>query len=842
MRWRSEPDDGSPTLTIDFGQPREWSALLLQWDDDLRPRSYDVEVRSSDGTWETVATRDAPGAGIVERIWMPDTVSSTIRIRASNDADTGIELESYSVVDVDAAQDQDGLVRTIASRTRGAWFPEYYHGRQAFWTVVGTPESEYEALLNEYGAIEPQAGGWRIEPFILSDGIMLTRRNAQLSQHLLDGDLPIPSVVREHDGLRLEITALAVDASGPALLARYRVTNTGDTSRDATLFLCARPFQVLPPWQRLNVIGGVAKTHSVQCSARQMIINDRADVTAWMPADSWGASSFADGEIVERLAMGHTPGAAAQDPTGLASGALGYQLELAPGASQDVVVELAMSREPRQAYSGGDAARFEQILQQERSRWRSLLDRFDIVVPPEARWLIDTMKSNVAYVLINMDGPAIQPGSRTYERSWIRDGSLTGTALLATGHAERMQAFLDWFGPHQFPSGKIPCVVDARGPDPFDEHDSTGQYIYAVSQLYRFSGDRSVLENHWERVLAGVAYLQELREQRLTPEYDTPELIAYRGLVPESASHEGYMSDPMHSYWDGFFVVRGLHDAAFMARELGETQEATRIEKLAHDALTSLDESLTAAMAMHDIGYLPGCVELGDFDATSTAIGLFPCDVIPFIQTEATYFTFDRYWRRFKQRAVDAIEWRDYTPYEVRIIGAFVRLGQPERARALAEWFRLDQHPKGWNHWAEVAYQDDRLPAFIGDMPHTWVGSDFINAARSLFVYERETDETLVLGAGLDLEWITSEQGVSVNIPTAYGRLSYRCEGTARRIDFIISGDVPAPPGGLRLRPPRPDHVERVVIDGTPHRPPANGEIELRGGHAARVTVEYVQR
>jgi len=483
-------------------------------------------------------------------------------------------------------------------------------------------------------------------------------------------------------------------------------------------------------------------------------------------------------------------------------------------------------------------ARFAEALDAERARWRDLLDRFSIHVPPEARWIVDTMKSNVGYVLVNMDGPAIQPGSRTYERSWIRDGSLTGTALLAAGHAEAMRDFLSWFAPNQFESGKIPCVVDHRGPDPFDEHDSTGQYIYAVAQLYRFTGDQDVLREHWDHVRRGVSYLESLLAQRTTPEYrGTP----YYGILPESASHEGYMSDPMHSYWDDFFCARGLGDAVFIARELGRDEEAREFASLESTFRENLERSLAGAMAMHDIRYLPGCVELGDFDATSTAIGLFPCDVLPMMHREATEYTFDRYWTRFKRRAVNAIEWRDYTPYEVRIIGAFVRLGQPERARALADWFRLDQHPRGWNHWAEVGYRDDRLPGFIGDMPHTWVGSDFVNAARSLFVHEqwRTDGARLILGAGLDPEWLTSEIGVTVDAPTAFGRVTYRFSGDADRLVFELDDPAPSPPGGLRLRAPRASETPRVLVDGREAEVDAMGFVSLEASAPTRVEFVY---
>ncbi len=42
------------------------------------------------------------------------------------------------------------------------------------------------------------------------------------------------------------------------------------------------------------------------------------------------------------------------------------------------------------------------------------------------------MRSNLAYILIDKEGPAFHPGARSYERCWIRDGSMIAGALLKT--------------------------------------------------------------------------------------------------------------------------------------------------------------------------------------------------------------------------------------------------------------------------------------------------------------------------------------------------------------------------------------------------------------------------
>ena len=228
--------------------------------------------------------------------------------------------------------------------------------------------------------------------------------------------------------------------------------------------------------------------------------------------------------------------------------------------------------------------------------WRKATNTFELLVPAEAADLVNTIRSTLAYILINQDGKAIHPGSRSYERSWIRDGSLTSAALLRFGMEKEAKEFVDWYGTYQFPNGKVPCVVDRRGADPVPENDSHGQYIMAVMNVYRFTGDEAFLARHWPRVQKAVAYIEKLRAERMTAEFAAntnatrqekgkPAVSshAFYGLMPESISHEGYSAKPMHSYWDDFFTLKGLKDAADMARVLNEPQTAARYQQLADD-------------------------------------------------------------------------------------------------------------------------------------------------------------------------------------------------------------------------------------------------------------------
>jgi len=135
------------------------------------------------------------------------------------------------------------------------------------------------------------------------------------------------------------------------------------------------------------------------------------------------------------------------------------------------------------------------------------------------------------------------------------------------------------------------------------------------------------------------------------------------------------------------------------------------------------------------------------------------------------------------------------------LIGSFIQLDQPERAHELIEFFLNDQRPHGWNHWAEVVWKDKRIPRFIGDMPHTWVGSDFLNAIRSMFVYENEYDESLVLASVLYQDWIDSPIGMSIeNLPTYYGEISYSIKKENEKYIFLIYGDIKLPKNGMKIK------------------------------------------
>ncbi len=828
--WHSGTLAEDQWLLLDFLAPREYGGLVLDWDAEDYAVDYQVQA-SDDGTnWQAIYTVH-DGNGQRDYLYLPDAESRYLRLnlqRSSRQHGYGIhrlQLQSYEF-----STSPNRFFEAVARDAPRGFYPRYFQGEQCYWTVIGVSGDTKEALINTDGTVEVDQGAFTIEPFLFADGHLITWADVDTRQDLAQGYLPIPTVRWEHESYWLSVTAFATGKPGEsALYLRYRLENLSTDPRHVTLYLAVRPFQVNPPWQSLNTGGGVAPIRDLDYTDRTLWVNHRSKaINVLITPDRFRAATFDQGAMTDYLAVGKLPErTTVSDAPGYASGALEYGWDLKPSEAREVFLRIPFhAADPRPALAGKPpvseentridaeaAAETNRLLEQTRQEWEARLDPVELILPPIAQRLAWSIKSNLAYILINRDGPAIQPGSRAYARSWIRDGALTSAALLGMGYTQEVREFLQWYVGYQRLDGSIPCCVDSRGADPVPEHDSHGEFIYAVMEYYRYTHDVGFLRQMWPAVIKAVGYIDFLRQQRMTLSYLNK--IAYFGLVPESISHEGYASQPSHSYWDDFFALRGLKDAATMAIILGEETLAKQFAVLRDNFHQNLYASIQETMKLHGIDFIPGAVELGDFDATSTTVAIDPGGELGWLPQPALNRTFERYNEFFRHRLTDP-QWALYTPYEWRVVGAMIRLGFRDRALEYLKFLFEGQRPATWNQWAEVVWRDPKTPRFIGDMPHTWVGSDFIRAVRSLFVYEREADQALVIGAGIPATWAESAEGVTVRrLPTWHGTLNYRMAMSGpNTLRLRLSGDVTVPPGRIILHSPLDRPLQGVTING----------------------------
>jgi hypothetical protein len=806
------------SLTLDLGQTREFGGVVLRWLPKLGARHYRLSL-SDDGRQWRGAREVVDGDGGVDPLQLRESEARYLRIDLLQPQGSHYALAELQLRELEFGASPNAMIQALAKESARGDYPRGFSAEQTYWTVLGVNGGRAQALMSEDGAIEPHRGAFSLEPLLFMEGRRLSWADAAIAHTLQDGDLPIPTV---HwllpEQLRLDITAFADGPpERPRLLARYALRNTGTAARTLTLALAVRPLQVNPPVQFLNTPGGVSAIRTLDISPQRVRVNGADAVWPLTPADAIAARGFDQGALLDWLPSvvrhGHSMPSAQMidDPAALASGAMLYHVTLAPGAQWETGVVLPMIGGAADApdRAGATPASWLQARQDEVTRhWRGVLDtaRVDVGAAPE---LGAAMRTALAHILINRDGPSIQPGTRSYARSWIRDGAMTSGALMRLGHAQVAREFLDWFLPFQFDNGKVPCCADKRGADPVAENDSHGELIHLIAELHRYDQDHDGLRRRWPAVVAAVRYMDQLRASERVATNQSDERRAYYGLLPPSISHEGYSDRPAYSYWDGFWGLLGYKDAVAIAQALDDDAEAQRIAAAGDEYRKDLYASLIAAMAKHHIDFIPGAADRGDFDATSTTIALAPGGEQQALPAAALNATFERYWNHFLARRDGRSDSTAYTPYEWRVVGSFVRLGWKQRAMQALDYFMADRRPLAWNQWGEVVGHKLREPRFIGDMPHGWVASDFIRSALDLFVYERESDRSLVLAAGVPEAWRGGE-GVSVqSVRTPYGALSYRLgQNASGEIRLQIDAGTDIPPGGIRWLMP-----DSVLID-----------------------------
>jgi hypothetical protein len=833
--WESLSGDRSPALTLDLGTSREFGGLVLDWRPGKHATDYDVEFDDGDGRWRTVReVRGADGA----RDWLDLPESETRRVRLSTKAKpaSNVALVGVRVMPLEWAATPDAFLMAVAKESPRGHYPRAYLGEQSYWTVVGVDGDREEGLLDEDGRLETGKGQFSIEPFLITENGVRTWADGTSEQE--QSMIPIPDVIRRVDSLSLWVNVLAVPR-GPSseLVATYQIANHAPRPRRITLCLALRPFPVNPPSQFLNTLPGAGRIDSLRWEGDRVIVNRDRAVGVWA-ADTarFRCTTFDQGDLVAMLSRGERairPGLS--DPGGRASGVVEWTFSL-DGLSAGPIVRLGVPFHgtdvgPGPALgldAGGSGADLTgRAIQDALGAWDAQQGSMTLSGSESATEIYATLRAQLAYVLVNRDSAGIQPGSRSYERSWIRDGSLTSSALLHAGMAQPVEEFLLWYADHQYADGKVPCCVDKRGSDPVPENDSHGEFVYLAAEYLRLTGDRATVERVYPHVRAAVAYMDTLRAQRLTPEWRTPANAAFYGLLPPSISHEGYSAKPMHSYWDDLFALRGYKDGVWLAEQLGQKTDARWMAKSRDEFAKDFSKAAVAAMKVHRIDYIPGCSDLGDFDATSTTIALNPVQAGSVLPESALVRTFERYWAFFVRRRDGAEKWDAFTPYEMRNIGAFVRLGWRDRANELLDWFMQFRRPTGWRQWAEVVDHDYRHARFIGDMPHTWVGTDFVRSVQDMLAYERESDSALVLCAGVPETWL-QDGGVEVKgLQTRWGTVAYtlKRKGDVLRLT-LDSSALRVPPGGIEVAAPIPPRSSSAWI-GRPATQVGTGFVKL---------------
>ncbi|MBN1384286.1 MAG: discoidin domain-containing protein [Elusimicrobia bacterium] len=703
----------------------------------------------------------------------------------------------------------------LADLKPSGYSPYWLKREQGFWTVVGTDNDFKESLVYEDGSIEPYKS-FSIFPFIYMDNQLITHEDVVLEQSLDKGCIPTPSVKWKHKEFNMHITVLNHGETAKSVTyAEYSIKNTGQKTIEGKLFLAIRPFEINPPWQW----GGIHNIRKLEYIEKENTVSTpEYDILTYTKPTGFGAVNYNDGDIIEYIEKGKIPEKIkTEDDEGYASGVIEFKFKLEPGKEKDFFIAIPLYKDSAVMKSREDSFKsaFNKMRGELVEFWKEKLNRVEFIIPDKD--ILDTIRANLAYIFINKDGPAIQPGSRAYEAAWVRDGALTSSALLKMGYKKEIKEYINWYSKHIYKDGRVPAIIiiGRNEVNPVKEYDSQGELIYTILQYYQFTKDKDFLKEEIPVVLNVLKYLEYLRDQRTGKKYQNG---PFYGILPNSVSHEGYYPEPgNHSHWDNFWALKGWKDAGTIFMITGRKDLINRVNREENELRQALNKSIRYSIKEKNIDYIPGCAELGDFDPTSTAISVMACNEYKNLPEFEFANTFKKYYNNVMERMKPG--WTgSFTPYEIRSVQALIYLNQKSRALEIFNFLLTYRRPAGWRQWSEAVYKPVRDNGYIGDMPHTWISSGFINTVRSMFVYELEENNSLILGAGIPEDWLKNENTVGIkNAPTYWGNLSYTMKKTGNNINVKIEGDLKVP-GKIILKSPLAKSIKSVKINNKAYK------------------------
>lgn len=829
---------GTRELDIALGRPLPTPGLEVWWEG---PRNgAKLEGRDASGKWIVLA-EDPGSQGDLSNLAAREAHTlSALRLSAGQIDGAAPMIKRLRLLGPERIMTPTRRYEAVAARANSQLFPSSLHQQQVYWTVVGIPAGMQKSIFDEYGNLEAYKGAPMVQAaWRDASGRVAISDNAERAHSLRDGWMPMPAVQWEaQTGVQVRVEAMAVEQNGqPVTLTRYRVSNTGQQPIEGTLALALRPLQVNPPWQH----GGVSPIREVAIEGAadrtDVRVNGRVLLAALTPVDARGASAFGahgEGEITTYIASGTVPDALqASDPDGLAAALLDYKVKLAPGQHRDVVLAFplgtsradaktealpeapAVDRAALVGAKGDASAGFDKAAAQVAQEWHSRFGKLGLSLPDHS--LVDMLRAQGAYMLLNQTGPAMQPGPRNYNRSFIRDGAATSSILLRVGQAKVARDYLKWYSDHAVhENGLVSPILNQDGTVNTGfgsdiEYDSQGEFIALVADTARYDGGAASVRDYQAVVKRAMKFMQELRERTMVSGYlaDQPAPERFHGIIAPSISHEGY-SSPTHSYWDDYWALKGWHDGAWLAEQWGDAETA----KWAREQYAALRESVAASiratMKWKGSDFIPADADTGGGDPTSVSIGLDPAGQQDLMPADALKLTFERYLADVRSRDKPGALYA-YTPYEMRNVLTYMHLNQPQEADELLMNLMRHRRPLPWQVLAEVVHSRLRYPGYLGDMPHTWIGAEY---ARTIFgMLAHEDDDRLALLLGTPPSWVAGEGLKVEDLPTLYGPLSMSARQSDKRLRVKLGSGL-GKDTALSVSWPNRQKPTRVIVDG----------------------------
>lgn len=770
-----------------------------------------------------------------------------------------------------------------------------------YWNMVGVKDVGQNSLVGQAGEIEPVYEAYAVAAFVfepdtkrlhLPQLVEADEPPAALTQNLDQGYLPVViTTYATSTGI-----VLTQKAFGTRIGPRQRAIVVDRLSVTATSaarsgWLCCAVLPMGPSsFQRHDRAGRYLPDR--QISFLQYVeAEDRFEVnTSWGPIFDAAPAHFgvygngagggpdmylASNPFQDLVSTGGLNGTdTATDLTAsMCTAVVAWPFDLAAGERFDIDLRLPVDDFRGAADLAEIRADTAHSLEKANSDfWTNKLDGsgLQFELPPIVTHLFDGFRLCRAILMILSNGGQIHPGPTIYDSFWFRDSSVEGIACALAGDSGIPLAQFGTAYPSLFNLG--PGTVGSSGANLHgffggdhekndQEWDSNGEALWAFGRFDRISGPAAAFgaKIYTPYVVEGARWIRDNR---------SPFGLLLSGW---SAEHLGDKDKP--HYWDDFWGVAGLYEAARLADRLS-AGESAELWAAYNDLRQATADSIRWVLGQQRGGgewqtYIPtGPGDVGRLDSTMVgALSYFhPCRLYMGAKLGddidlAARMTVETIWSHFVSGGFrhDAA-WRAYGGYlTLQLAHAFLFLGDVARMDDCLAWAigdaayakvtqifgseQIDVVQGVWNeqHCYPVATDFAWLPGdwwYMGDIPHGWAAAEFNLLLRDICFFEADEDGDphVFIAAGVPPHWLTGNGTITVNnAPTVFGSMfgyTLRHDDAAKTVTIEITEQLPR--GIWFVYPCRVGTVLSLTVDGIA-KPVGGQDVTIDAGATSAV-------
>lgn len=453
------------------------------------------------------------------------------------------------------------------------------------WTGIGYVDGQREAIVDPRGLVTPWDNGWSLDTWLF-DGRQLhfpSRLPDEVVQQWRSNHLPWVFTMLRFPAahMLLETFPIRVD-SRDYVVQQVLVRNPHAQTFDGGVVFSLRPANP----EGISLIRQLAFN-----SKGFWLVNGELGLILPQRPDQWCVASHERGDAVKFILEDHENSHAAHCPAGLCTGAVFYGVRLEPGQAATFTALMPLEPvSPRLVmFELFAEPHLHRSKSQSREAWEKRMREGMSLTLPDER-LTACFEANRATLLLLHDGANITAGPFTYHRHWFRDAAFMLNALEKLGYARLCRQVLATYPARQWKNGYF-CAQKG-------EWDSNGEAIWSLVEHARLTGDIRLLADVYPAIRRGAQWI-ELKRHDVSITKKKP-----RGLLPAGFSAEHLGPNDFY-YWDNFWSLRGLFDAAEAAMMLGNRQDAETFKNWARNYEADLMRSIEREVERNPAKVLP---------------------------------------------------------------------------------------------------------------------------------------------------------------------------------------------------------------------------------------------